>query len=77
MNKSIDSSFSLKKSYKISQTIKMKNDEKMYKDWPKENDIFLIKKNNKVIARFEVKHVTKEYIYGVIINTYGHKRRKQ
>lgn len=64
------------KQYKIGQTVKIKNYEENPKDWPEEGCLLAIEENGQLLAKYEVKQVDKNYIYGIVTNTYGHKRRK-
>lgn len=63
--------------YKIGQTIKIENEYLDVKNWPIEETLKPLFENSQLVAQYEVKQVDKEFIYGRVTNTYGHKRRKK
>ena len=70
-----NTAFLLKNNYKTGQTLKIRNDFEI-NNWPKEGCLLAIEENGQLLAKYEVKQVDKNYIYGIVTNTYGHKRRK-
>ena len=64
--------------YRIKQSVTIPNEKEDIKQWPKDGTLLPLKdENNKLLAKFEVKHVTEKEIKGTVVTTYGHKRRKQ
>lgn len=63
--------------YKIGQTVKIENKYDKPFDWPEEGTLeMLLNDDNSLAAKYEVKQVDNDFIYGQVTNTYGHKRRK-
>lgn len=63
--------------YRLRQTVTIPNEIENASDWVKEGELIpLTDENGLMVAKMEVKHVTRDKIKGRVVTSYGHKRRK-